>query len=100
MQNLDLSDDEGEEDADNEAIHRRAFNLKDGIQWIKENGKGRIGFNKVLSQAGNGDLKVGAKRLLPKVIEGVTISPSEHIKLLVNWQLKQLEQVGAFGGKK
>jgi hypothetical protein len=45
-------------------------------------------------------LKAGAKLLLPKVIEGVTISPSEHIKLLVNWQMKRLEQFGAFGGKK
>jgi hypothetical protein len=85
---------------DPESIHRRAYNMRDAVQWINKNEEGSIGFNKIFYETGKGNMKLGAKLMLQKVIKGTNISASEHTKLLINWQMKQMESVGAFGGNK
>ena len=95
--NLDVSDDEDAEDIDPESIHRRAYNMRDAVQWINKNEEGSVGFNKIFNEAGKGNMKLGEKLVLQKVIKGTNISASEHIKLLINRQMKQVESVGTFG---
>ena len=96
----DVGNDTAEVSEDLESIHKRAYNLRDAVQWINENEEGSIGFNRIFYDAGKGNMKLGEKLVLQRVMKGTNISASEHTRLLINWQMKQMESVGSFGGQK
>ena len=99
--NLDMEEDDADAvDIDPESIHKRAYNLKDAVEWINDNEEGSIGFQRIFYDAGQGDMELGARRVLQRVMEKTNISDSEYTRLLINWQMEKMEGVGYFDKNK
>ena len=95
---LDLDMEEDDADAveiDPESIHKRAYNLKDAVEWMNAN-EGEIGFQRIFYELGGGDIKLGERLVLEKVMAETNISAREHTSLLINWQMEKMKGVGSF----
>ena len=95
---VDISDSSDDEDDDAEEIERgdRTFNLKDGVDLLNQLDR-NTGFEMIINQLGNGDMRLGGKVLLERVMAATEICAVEHATLLINWQLKKLMDSEAAG---
>ena len=97
---VDISDSSEDEDDDAEEIEigERTYNLKDGVEWLNQFER-NTGFERIINQLGNGDMRLGGKVLLERVMAATEICAVEHATLLINWQLKKLRDSEAAGKK-
>jgi hypothetical protein len=94
--NLDMEEDDADAvEIDPESIHKRAYNLKDAVEWMNVN-EGEIGFQRIFYELGGGDIKLGERLVLEKVMAETNISAREHTSLLINWQIEKMKGVGSF----
>jgi hypothetical protein len=94
--NLDMEEDDADAvEIDPESIHKRAYNLKDAVEWMNVN-EGEIGFQRIFYELGEGDIKLGERLVLERVMAETNISAREHTSLLINWQMEKMKGVGSF----